>query len=178
MANKINDWKDILELHESAVLKFEKAASGLALEWSDSNADRWGTAHVTEHLTMVYETLLKELDGGPGMRIRTNPFVRQILRWVWLPRLLSGAPFPKGVRAPREVRARTCRLNDPTDAITEFRRLAKDFSEKINSCYQQNPRFRLTHAYFGKGSLQQSLLLCSRHIEHHAKQLERRATLA
>ena len=166
-----NSWNEAVVLHESAIAAFTEASLKVADEnWSNAENDAWAPAHVTEHLTLVYQVLLKELQGGPGMKIRTNFVTRRLLRWFLVPRMLRGDGFPRA-RAPRETRPVLPEQKDRNTAIQELRELAKRFQQTIQMLFEEKPKMQLTHAYFGRAGLQQSLLLCARHIEHHAREL-------
>ena len=166
-------WSNAVALHESAIAGYTKAALEMADEdWSNGENAGWAPAHVTEHLTLVYEVLLKELRGGPGMEVRTNVVTQRLLRWILVPRMLRGAGFPRA-RAPRETRPVLSAGKDRTIALQTLRQLADSFQETIQVLFEKNPKMRLTHAYFGSSTLEQSLLLCARHIEHHARGLNR-----
>jgi hypothetical protein len=166
------EWQDLLALHHSAIGEFAETAQKIpALEWNPPASEKWTPAHVTEHLALVYQVLIRELQGGPGMKLRTNAFVRLLLRLFFVPRLLRG-DFPKGARAPRETRPVLAHAAEQRIAIESLQQLADRFHQQMQESYGQNPKLRLTHAYFGSASMKQSLLLCIRHIQHHTRQLK------
>ena len=168
-----NSWSDALALHESAIAGFMEAVLKIpGEEWPHAESNAWAPAHVTEHLTLVYEVLLNELQGGPGMKIRTNFVTQRLLRWLLVPRMLRGDEFPRA-RAPRETRPVLPAEKDRNTAIQALMELAVRFQQAIHVLFEKNPKRRLTHAYFGTASLEQSLVLCARHIQHHARGLNR-----
>ena len=166
------NWTEVIELHGKARASFADAASWIPPEeWiHETEPDKWTPAHVLTHLKLVYEVLLDELNGGPGMKIRTSFWQQQLLRFTMVPRLLRGEPFPKGARAPRETRPANVNPNQ-AEAIESFRKLAATFEEEMQKAHQKNPRTKLTHAYFGRSNLFYSVHFCARHVAHHAKML-------
>jgi hypothetical protein len=167
-----SSWNEVLALHDSAITEFTETASKIPAEsWANAPNETWAPAHVTEHLALVYEVLLKELAGGAGMKVRTNYLTQRLLRWFIVPKMLRGGPFPRA-RAPHETRPVLSFATDQTTAIETLRQLAGRFRETIQELHVTNPGMRLSHAYFGTSNLDDSLLLCARHIQHHAKRLK------
>lgn len=163
------DWREVIQLHNDAVKEFTSSARGIpGVQWAKSTADQWGPAHITEHLIRAYEILLKDLNGQEGMRLRTKFVTRQLLRWFLVPRLLRGAEFPRA-RAPRGTRPVEVRTVDQNEALETFQNLASRFLDEIQLCHQQNPRKKITHAYFGRSNLKNAILFCARHVQHHTK---------
>jgi hypothetical protein len=168
-----SSWSHAVAMHKSAITEFIHGALTVPPEeWTSEDSNQWAPAHVMEHLTLVYEVLLKELQGGTGMKIRTNFVTQHLLRWFVVPRMLRGGPFPRA-RAPRETRPVLTRAKNQSEAIQIFKELAACFQEAIEKENAANPKRKLTHAYFGSGSLDATLLLCARHIQHHARGLSR-----
>ena len=87
-----------------------------------------------------------------------------------VPKILRGGAFPAGARAPRETRPAAANP-DKAAAIAAFRSRAAQFDAVASNTQATKPRVRLTHAYFGKASVKNSVLLCARHVQHHLKQL-------
>jgi hypothetical protein len=102
------------------------------------------------------------------MRTLGSRFQRLVLRHTMLPRLLTGRPFPPGVRAPRETRPREI-VEDPETALATLASLAAEFAEELTN--RAGGRVRLTHAYFGSLSPDQGIKLLTVHTRHHARQL-------
>ena len=103
------------------------------------------------------------------MAIRTTLWQRILLRLTLVPKILRDGAFPKGARAPRETRPQMPE-HGQAEAIARFRERATRFSETASD--PRHARARLTHAYFGRASVTNTILLCARHIEHHRAQLE------
>jgi hypothetical protein len=165
-----------IERHASAAAAFATAAESVeAAAWHRPRAEgKWSPAQVTDHLIRAYDVLLRELGGGKGMEIRTRFWQRLFLRFTLYPRLLRGGVFPAAAPAPREIRP-LAEPDQPT-AIALFRQRAAEFEAAIEQSRKQNPRARLTHAYFGSAPLAEGVLFCARHIEHHRAQLPLRST--
>jgi hypothetical protein len=161
-------WVEIEELHARAAAEFAAAAEKVPAErWLLPRAEgKWSPAEIVEHLTLAYEVLLRELDGGPGMKLRTSWWQRIVLRFTMVPKILRGDGFPEGARSPRETRPPSANP-DQRAAVEKFRSQAAAFASKAAAA----PSKRVTHAYFGKSSMPEALLFCVRHLEHHVKQL-------
>jgi len=166
----LRNWEDIHALHV-------RAADALAAKAMDVPADRWlkpraegkwSPAEVVEHLNRVYDVVLNEIAGAPGMQIKTALWQRVLLRFTMVPKILRGDGFPEGARAPKETRP-VVSIIDQREAVDGFRERAKRFAEDVQGA--RNRGQRLTHAYFGKMSAIGTTLLLARHIEHHMKQI-------
>ena len=165
--------EEALELHADAAVAFALLAVDVPSEkWSSpSDEEKWTAAQVTEHLTLVYEVLLRELGGGSGMRIVTNFWQKALARWFFLPRILSSGIFPPGARAPKETRPVSMRADQQT-AVLAFEELAQTFQQKVQIAYSRDPNTKLTHAYFGTYTLDSAVLLCAKHVLHHSNHLK------
>jgi hypothetical protein len=165
-------WPEVRRLHAEAVEAFAAAAAAVPpARWLVPRAEgKWSPAEIVEHLTLAYDTLLRELEGGPGMKVRTKWWQRILLRFTLVPRLLRGEPFPAGARAPREIRP-TAANPDQVAAVARFRELAARIDSGSASAIESGKRVRLTHAYFGSAALWKGVLLCARHVQHHTAQL-------
>jgi hypothetical protein len=130
---------------------------------------KWTPAEVTSHVSEAYRVLRAELGGDAGMRTLGSRFQRLVLRHTMLPRLLTGRPFPPGVRAPRETRPREV-VEDPGTALATLASLAAEFAEELTN-RAGGGSVRLTHAYFGSLSPEQGIKLLTVHTRHHARQL-------
>src|SRR5215212_598738 len=100
------NWSEVRELHERAAGAAVAAAQRIPPErWAVPIAEgKWTPAEIVEHLTLTYDVFLKQLRGDGGMKIRTAMWMRLVLRAFMMPGILRGKGFPKGARAPREVR--------------------------------------------------------------------------
>jgi hypothetical protein len=162
-----------LQMHTDAVATFALQASTVAPEeWSESSDEKkWTAAEVTEHLTLVYEVLLRELSGGSGMKVVTNFWQKALARWLFLPKILNSGIFPPGARAPKETRPVSTRADQRT-AVATFEELAQAFQEKVQTAYGRDRNTKLTHAYFGAFTLDGAVRLCAQHVLHHTNHLK------
>jgi len=165
-------WSKAVALHRSAAARFADMVGPFDdATWSAPiAAGKWSPALITEHLNRAYEVMLGELDGGPGMQLRTRPWQQVLLRFTIVPRLLRGGWFPAGARAPRETRPPEV-AGSHADVVARFKELAARFEASMTAERSRNPDARLTHAYFGTTRLAKSMLLCARHLEHHERQV-------
>ena len=165
-------WVEIEELHSRASAEVVRTAESIPTSrWTSPRAEgKWSPAEVIEHLNLTYDILLAELAGGGGMRVRTKWWQRIMLRLTILPKIMRGLPFPKGIRAPREIRPESPQA-DQSVAIASFKDRSARFAAAITAAQAKNPRTRLTHPYFGKSTLDNALLVCARHLQHHHEQL-------
>ncbi len=164
-------WHEVVDIHSQAAATLVETAERIPSDqWLSPRAEgKWTPGHVLEHLNLTYDTLIRELKGGPGMAVQTKLWQRLLLRLTIMPKILRGGGFPAAARAPREIRPEKA-AEDKDAAIAAFRERARQFDLAAVAAHAKGD-VTLSHAYFGKGSVPQSMLLCSRHIEHHQKQL-------
>jgi hypothetical protein len=165
------EWIGLVEAHALALHEYRIAASALdSATWLRPIASgKWSPAEITAHVAKAYGVLTVELDGGAGMGLRGSSLQRLVLRHTVLPRLLTGRPFPPGVRAPRETRP-TEIIEEPVVALTRLVERAEQFTRNLTEKAGRQ-KVRLTHAYFGQLSAPQGLKLSTAHTRHHARQL-------
>jgi hypothetical protein len=165
------NWQRVLNIHSNAAASLAEAAERIPAErWLEPRAEgKWSPGHVLQHLNLTYDTLTRELRGGTGMAIRTKLWQRVLLRFTIVPKILRGGPFPAGARAPQELRPAEP-ATDKNAAIATFRDKAKQF-DSVAVKVQAGGGMKLSHAYFGRSGVPDSVLLCARHIEHHERQL-------
>jgi hypothetical protein len=157
-----------LELHATASEAFLRSAESVPdARWHQPAAEgKWSPAQLTDHLVRTYDALLQELGGGPGMRIRTRLWQRLLLRVTVKPRLLRGGPFPRGIRAPREIRPAEAGP-DKAVGLALFRERAASFVQAVRAA---PPGKQLTHPFLGMGPVPEGVLFCARHLQHHNAQ--------
>lgn len=167
--NREESLRAAVGLHTAAAAVFADSAAAIpSAAWMQPRpGSEWSPAHVAAHLIAAYDVVLRELRGGAGMRVRTGFFLRTVIRWTVMPRIIRSGIFPKGARAPRETRPGDS-LYARDEAIALFRARAKELEE---AALNAPPTQRLTHAYFGLGSVEEGVRICTRHIEHHSAQL-------
>ncbi|HEX2834334.1 MAG TPA: DinB family protein [Thermoanaerobaculia bacterium] len=165
------NWQRVLDTHSQAAKSLAEAAEQIPPEqWLTPRAEgKWSPGHVLQHLNQTYDVLLRELRGGIGMAVQTTLWQRMLLRLTVVPKILRGGWFPSGARAPREIRPAEPAA-DKDAAIAKFRALSKEFDSAAVKA-QANGGQKLSHAYFGRSGVPDSVLLCTRHIEHHDRQL-------
>jgi hypothetical protein len=163
-------WPRLVEEHARAIEEYRLAAGSLErARWTTPIAPgKWSPAEITAHVAEAYRVLSAELAGADGMRLKGSRLQRLVLRYTMLPRLLTGKPFPHGVRAPRETRP-TEMIEDPAVAVATLVKRAEQFTRDLTAKAAEN--VRLTHAYFGPLSPRQGLELSTAHTRHHARQL-------
>lgn len=168
-------WTAEATAHAEAVAQFTAAARAVpVLRWEQPlAAGKWSSAEITAHVTEVYAVLRREVAGGAGMQVRGSAFRRWFLRHTVLPRLLQGASFPPGVRAPVETRP-TMVSADQASAIATLEQVAGQFMVELTDRQATRPVW-LTHAYFGRAPALRGLRMVTVHLRHHARQLVRAA---
>ncbi|HEX6910382.1 MAG TPA: DinB family protein [Longimicrobium sp.] len=166
-------WHAAVEEHQVALAAYLDAAARLPegawhRPWSPG---KWTPAQVTEHLEMTYRVFIGEVNGGPAMKLKLTPFRRRVLRLLMLPHMLFHRTFPRGARAPRELRPAEEGPPSPrTEALARMRELGERF-EREASRARGGGWNHVTHPYFGEIDLTRGMRLCAVHIEHHTRQL-------
>ena len=138
--------------------------------WKEpARPDKWSPAEIGEHLVLTYDAVLRELGGGVGMRLRLNWWLRLYARVRYLRPLLEQGRFPERARAVREVRP-TGPVRGKPELVQVFRERARAFDQGIAAAHAKGG-FRMTHPFFGRLHVSDSVRLVDVHIEHHRKQL-------
>ena len=164
--------EDALRVHSDAAARLVETAKRIRTDaWLAPYAEgKWSPAEVVEHLNATYDVLTRELEGGAGMKILTTFWQRLLLRLTIYQKILRKGAFPKGARAPREIRPANPNP-DQTAAISTFQERSARFHSVAVEKHQTAPRTMMSHAYFGRGSIAEGVLLAARHIQHHEQQL-------
>jgi DinB superfamily len=140
-------------------------------EWDQpATPGKWSPGEITEHLRLALETLEGELRGEGAMRCLLPWWKRFLLRQTILPRILSTGRFPRGVRAPREIRPASTDAT-PAAALSRLSATAERFAAACVA--QRTLARRLTHPYFGGLPLSRFHRLLAAHTLHHREQLPR-----
>lgn len=163
-------WEEVRQLHASTADAVADAASSIPPSaWLVPRAEgKWSPAEEVQHLLLTYDTVQRELEGGPGMKVLTKWWQRLLLRLFLVPKLLRGGPFPKNARAPREVRpVPPAGTQDETVALLRARAL--EFEKTADAARHRGAS--VTHAYFGTADVTTGVLLCTRHMQHHLARL-------
>jgi DinB superfamily len=166
------NWSSLRTSHSDALAQYlATAARMLPAQWGRPlSHGKWSPAQITSHLSESYQVLHSELRGGSGMRLLGSPLRRWILHVTIMPRLLSGSPFPPGVRAPKETRPLVVEPN-PEKALEVLSARAEIFVQELTDQLAHR-RVRLSHAYFGLLSAEEGIRLVTVHTLHHARQLD------
>jgi hypothetical protein len=167
----VAEWAALVAGHAAALQGFVLTSSRVPPHlWTRPvTAGKWTPAQIANHLIESYRVLRGELGGAPGMQLRLGPAKRWLLRRTLLPRILLTGNFPAGAKAPKETRPGD-RNADPASCIQALTAEAEGFVQELTERSRRG-RVRLTHAYFGRMSARQSLLLVTVHTRHHARQL-------
>jgi hypothetical protein len=164
-------WRAALKQHSDTMRSFIETAAALdeSLWLNPVAAGKWSPAEIVEHLRLAYDILLRELNEGRGLRIRTNWFMRQFIRLAILPKILKGKRLPTGVKAPREVRP-TQFIADRHEALHQLLALATQF-ELESTKKRHSQQSYLTHHLFGRLTILKGIQFCAIHVNHHRLQL-------
>lgn len=163
------DWSRLMREHDESVAAFVARASAVSdAAWSRPVAEgKWSPAQVTEHVTLAYEAVLRDLSGGAAMRLRARWWQRVLLRRFLLPRILAKGRIPVAARAPREIRPGDGSI-DRASLLARLTGGAKGLDETL--CVQGDAA-RVVHPYFGSLRGREILRFCAVHTNHHAPQL-------
>lgn len=167
-------WRSAVEEHQVALASYLDAATALSEDaWTTPwQPGKWTPAEITEHLALTYRAFIAEATTGTTMKLKLTPFRRRMLKLVLLPHMLFHRTFPKGARAPREVRPDTPRVSRE-EALATLRELSERFEQAAESARRAG-RAGLTHPYFGLIDWNRGMRFAALHIEHHRKQIARK----
>lgn len=129
---------------------------------------KWTPGEIAEHLILVYEGAVRDLEGGTPARARVGPGWQRTLRWFVLPHVLFHRSFPMRVRAPREWRPGEERM-EPEAAIRRLADAAHLFEQEAVRAHEEARPLR--HPYFGCVDALRALRLAAVHLEHHRRQV-------
>jgi hypothetical protein len=162
------DLESALDWHGRAAAEILTTLETISDErWAQPLADgKWTVGQLSEHLALSYDAALDVLAGGPGMRAVLPPWKTLLLRLTVLRRILAGRGFPEGAPAPRELRPKA--LLPRAAALS---RLRSRIEEAEGAIRLADPTLRMTHAYFGRLSMAQTLRVQAAHLEHHQRQI-------
>lgn len=164
-------WDAVIRQHRSALDEYVAAARALDADaWTRPRAEgAWSAAEITDHLTLAYDALLRELGGEAGMKPKLTRVHRAVLRWVLLPHILFHRTFPVRARAPRETRPSAGRERE--EAIAHLLARGEEFERRAWEARASGPD-RLSHPYFGSVPLAKGVRFCAVHLDHHRRQVE------
>lgn len=157
--------------HQRELREFLSAARAVSPErWNQApDAAHWSPAQIAEHVRMTYEVVSVQFNGGAGIRVRSPWWLRPVLRWRFLPRILETGVFPRGAKAPREIRP----SDGPFDRETVLNALehAATATESLFVSRWNDPTCQMTHHVFGALNPSLGARLVTVHTQHHARQL-------
>jgi len=158
------------EEHRQAVATCAAAIRSVsAADWERPPAEKkWTPAQIAEHLAIAYDPVLSEIDGRGGFRPRFPGWQRRILRWIFLKPVLAGR-YPKGVRAPREVRPTTTSPS-PEEGARRLSERAEIFLDRFAQAHGRGEA-RVTHPYMGRLKGVVAVRFLTSHVRHHQSQL-------
>jgi hypothetical protein len=165
-------WRAAISRHAESVGGFVAAAEAIeAGGWREPASEgKWSPAEIAQHLLQTYETLVRQIEGGEGLRIRTNGALRFVLRHTVLRRIMRTRRIPRGARAPRELAPREVEATREA-ALDRLREAAARFEQALLA-RSGDPKLALTHHIFGSFPAIEGIDFVAIHTEHHARQLE------
>ena len=165
-------WRAALDEHQVALAAYLDAGGRVTdAAWTQPwSPGKWTPAEITEHLAMTYRVFIGEVGGGPAMQLKLTPFRRRILKTLMLPHMLFHRTFPRGARAPRELRPDPASLRGRTEALADLRALGERFVHEAERA-REGGWNHVTHPYFGTIDLTRGMRLCAVHLEHHTRQV-------
>lgn len=157
--------------HRQALAAFVAAAGKVdPARWNDPpGPDKWSPGQVVEHLRLTYVVVGGELEGKTGLTARTPPWIRPLLRFRFLRRILKDGTVPAGAKAPRELRAGPGPY-DRDQTLVALGEAAASFETTLTRRWN-DPTAGVTHHVFGRLSAAQMLRFATVHLDHHARQL-------
>ena len=160
-----------LDEHRRAIDQFLASAGAIAeADWKRPVAQgKWSPGQIAEHLSLSLEAVLRELSGGPPMRIVLPWWKRWLARRRYLRRMLREGSFPSGVKAPREIRPAASPA--PRGEALERLRLAAAGIESFYAAHEKAVSRRLCHPYFGAIPARDLFGVLTLHAVHHRRQL-------
>lgn len=168
-------WNRALREHQTAVREFLTACGEIAPgDWQRARVpEKWTPAAVVLHVCRSYELGRDSAAGGESMRLKVSPRAASVYRTLILPVVLATHRFPRGARAPREVRPDTdeASLLLPDVAVRRLQHGAEQAAEALRQAAGRRPAPRFTHAYFGPLGPLTTLRLLSAHTAHHRRDL-------
>jgi len=158
----------LLTDHAAAVRDFAALAAAISADqWNVERAPgKWTPAQEAKHLALGYGAFVRDLRGGPTLRLKGRWWQRRLWRWRVLPRILDSGRIPYAARAPREARPPD-RPGDQSELLAELGTQVAQFEATVIEMQRSQPRRRVTHPYFSVLTLSQLVRLCTVHTRHH-----------
>ena len=164
-------WDEALARHGAVVNSFLESAAAVEEEaWHTPIGEgKWTPAQIAEHLILTYTTLVRQVQGGQGLRVQTGWLLRHVLRVLVLAPIMWLRKIPPGAKAPRDLRPG----GDATTREVSLERLraaAAEFEDEI-ARRRDDKELRLTHHVFGSVKPLKGINFVAIHTEHHGRQL-------
>jgi uncharacterized damage-inducible protein DinB len=155
--------------HQASLREFVTKARDVPIErWLAPRAEgKWTPAQEARHLVLGYEAFMRDIGGGVGMQLRGSPWRRLLWRWLGLTSILWRKRIPVAARAPRESRPEWETV-PASELLPELERRASEFEATLSRAWRDEPDRTVTHPYFGRITLDQTLQLVAVHNRHHA----------
>lgn len=105
------------------------------------------------------------------MRLRVSERFAWVLRTLMLPLVLATKRFPRGARAPAEIRPDPVEVRGLTQdaAAQRLERVAEEVAAGLHRVAREGGSPRFTHAYFGVLTPFATLRLLAAHTRHHER---------
>ncbi|MFN8669096.1 MAG: DinB family protein [Gemmatimonadaceae bacterium] len=157
--------------HASAVADFLDAARAIPDDvWERPlSSGKWSPAQVAEHVRLAYVIIQNELAGGTGLRVRTPWWLRMVLRWRLLPRILATGRLPAGAKASSEIRPGNGPF--PRAPLLDALQVAANVAEESIVRRWDERGAGITHHVFGHVEIPRAMRFLTVHTTHHTRQL-------
>ena len=160
-----------LAAHRQSLAAFDAVAKKVPdARWNQPPAsDKWSPGQVAEHLRLSYVVIGGQLEGKTGLTTRTPWWIRPLLRFRFLRKILKDGSVPAGAKAPRELRPGAGPY-DRHPTLVALGQAAALFEATLTRRWN-DPRTAVTHHVFGRLSAAEMLRFATVHLDHHARQL-------
>lgn len=165
--------------HAAAVGAFSARAAAISPgQWNVERAPgKWTPAQEAKHLALGYEAFVRDLRGGPTLRLKGRWWQRRLWRWRVLPQILASGRISHAARAPREARPPD-RPGDQSELLVDLNAQVAQFEAVVTETQLSQPRRQVIHPYFGVLTLTQLVRFCTVHTRHHTAFLPNATALA
>lgn len=167
-------WTRAVNEHREALAAYlDSAASADPARWLRPLAPgKWTPGQVTEHLSLAYEAVLTQLEGGPPLAPRASGWRMKMLRLLLFPHILFHRSIPVRSSSPREIRPPAAEsLQDRAPALDRLRQLGTVVEREMEVARAAGTS-SLIHPYFGEIPLNGAIRFFGVHLDHHRRQIE------
>ena len=154
----------------AAARDFADATDRLGAVWTVPRAPgKWSPAQLTEHLVRTHVTSGQVVKGMDIGLPRVPAFLRPLLRWLDLRRILQSGEFKRPMKTfpplePREL------PEDPEEGREKLMNAVRAFEADIRSVTPIGD-FHFVHPTFGKMAVSDYVRFQEIHTRHHLRQL-------